>query len=394
MRNQPTSNAGRAAEAGSHPLTAAELERYRRHLVLPEVGLQGQVKLRQARILLVGAGGLGAPAGLYLAAAGVGRVSIVDDDRVDITNLQRQVIFTVEDVGRNKAEAARERLRALNPHVDLVSHPVRMTHANAPGLIRDHDIVVDGSDNFATRYLVNDVCASLGIPHVHGSVLRFEGQVSLFGAGDGPCYRCLFPEPPEPGTVPDCAEAGVLGVLPGMIGAIQAAEAIKWILQTGTSLSGRLLRVDALTMTFTEVAIARDPACPVCGDHRTIPSAAPDASRAASPKEATRVSIPEITVKELKRRLDAGDPITVLDVREPHEHKICSLGETLIPMGQIPARMGELDATQEIVVYCRTGSRSARVVEFLQDAGFEKVWNLKGGIHAWSSEIDPTMPRY
>lgn len=364
-------------------MTPEELERYRRHLVLPEVGARGQASLKAARVLLVGAGGLGAPAGLYLAAAGVGCLSVVDDDRVEISNLQRQVLYGVDDVGHNKARAACVRLNALNPHVQLAAHPVRLTPANAHAILGGHDIVVDGSDNFATRYLVNDVCAALGIPHVHGSVLRFEGQVSVFGAKDGPCYRCLFPAPPARGAAPDCAEAGVLGVLPGIVGAIQAAEAIKWILQAGMSLSGRLLRIDALSMTFTEVAIARDPACPVCGDDRE-----------ASRKEATQVSVPDMTVKELKRRLDAGETITVLDVREPHEHKFVNIGGTLIPMGEIPARMSELDANAEIVVYCRTGSRSARVVEFLQDAGFEKVWNLKGGIHAWSNEIDPTLPKY
>jgi adenylyltransferase/sulfurtransferase len=375
-------------------LSPTEMERYRRHLVLPEVGLDGQARLKQARVLLVGAGGLGAPVALYLAAAGVGRLAIVDGDRVDITNLQRQVVFTVDDVGRPKADAACERLRALNPHVDLVSYPVRLTHANAPSMIREYDIVVDGSDNFPTRYLVNDTCAVLGIPHVHGSVLRFEGQVSLFGADDGPCYRCLFPEPPGPGVVPDCAEAGVLGVLPGLVGAIQAAETIKWIVQAGTSLSGRLLRIDALTMRFSEVAMARDPACPVCGSVRNVP--APDRRTSPAPrrKEEARVSLPELNVKELKRRLDAGDNLVLVDVRELHEHSAGNIGGTLIPMGEIPARMDELDADAEIVVYCRTGNRSARVVEFLQDSGFERVWNLTGGIRAWSNEIDSSVGKF
>lgn len=392
MQNQPTTGSTDARASREAPLTRAELERYRRHLVVPEIGLEGQARLKRARVLMVGAGGLGAPAGLYLAAAGIGRISIVDDDRVDITNLQRQVIFTIDDVGRNKAEAASERLRALNPHASVVAHPVRLRHDNAAALIGDHDIVVDGSDNFKTRYLVNDTCAALGVPHVHGSVLRFDGQVSLFGAGSGPCYRCLFPEPPGPGSVPDCSEAGVLGVLPGMIGAMQAAEAIKWILQTGTSLRGRLLRVDALTMTFTEVAIARDPACPVCRDHAPAPPTEPET--APGRKEAIAVSVPVITVNELKQRLDAGDKITLVDVREAHEHRICNLGGTLIPLGELPARMDELDASQEIVVYCRTGNRSSRAAEFLEDSGFQKVWNLKGGISAWAAEIDPTMPRY
>ncbi|HKW15138.1 MAG TPA: TOMM precursor leader peptide-binding protein [Candidatus Krumholzibacteria bacterium] len=371
-----------------------EQERYGRHFTLPEVGFEGQARLKQARVLLVGAGGLGAPVALYLAAAGVGRLAIVDGDRVDVTNLQRQVVFTVEDVGRLKAEAACERLRALNPNVHLVSYPVRLTHSNAPSMIREYDIVVDGSDNFATRYLVNDTCTVLGIPHVHGSVLRFEGQVSLFGADDGPCYRCLFPEPPGPGTVPDCAEAGVLGVLPGLVGAVQAAETIKWILQAGTSLSGRLLRIDALTMRFSEVAMARDPACPVCGSARNVPAPDRSARPAPRPKEEARVSLPEMNVKELKRRLDAGDNLVLVDVREPHEHSAGNIGGTLIPMGEIPARMDELDANAEIVVYCRTGNRSARVVEFLQDSGFEHVWNLTGGIRAWSNEIDSSVGKF
>jgi adenylyltransferase/sulfurtransferase len=252
-------------------------------------------------------------------------------------------------------------------------------------------VVVDGSDNFTTRYLINDTCVALGIPHVHGSVLRFEGQVSLFGADDGPCYRCLFPLPPAPGDAPDCAEAGVLGVLPGMVGSIQAAETIKWILQAGTSLGGRLLRIDALTMRFSEVAIARDPQCPACG--REARASAPDAATSATFKEAP-VSIPEMSVQELKRRLDAGDALVIVDVREPHEHTAANIGGTLIPMGEIPARMDELDADAEIVVYCRTGNRSTRVVEFLQDSGFEKVWNLTGGIRAWSQEIDPAVGKF
>lgn len=394
MRNDPASRPT-AHPTGAHLFTTGELERYGRHLVLPEIGVAGQTRLKQARVLLVGAGGLGAPAGLYLTAAGVGQLTIIDDDAVDVTNLQRQVIFTTDDVGRNKAEAACARLRALNPNVDLVAHPVRLTYAGAPDFLRAHDIVIDGSDNFSTRYLVNDTCAALKIPHVYGSVLRFEGQVSLFG-GDGPCYRCLFPEPPAAGAAPDCAEAGVLGVLPGMIGSIQAAEAIKWVLHAGTSLSGRLLRIDALNMKFTEVAIARDPACPVCGDKKTVPAATRAATCAPRPKEATPVSLPEITPTELKRRLDAGEKITVLDVREPHEQKIATITgtSTSIPMGEIPARMQELNENDEIVVYCRSGNRSARVVEFLQDSGFEHVWNLKGGIRAWSDEIDPSVTKY
>jgi len=392
--NSPLQEPHRAAaneKAGE--LGAEETGRYLRHLVLPGVGAEGQSRLKRARVLLVGAGGLGAPAGLYLAAAGVGHLGLVDDDFVDITNLQRQVLFDTADVGRSKVDAARERLRALNPNVNVVGHPVRLGEANVAALIRGYDLVVDGSDNFTTRYLVNDACVLLGVPFISGSVSRFEGQVSCFFPEQGPCYRCLFPSPPAPGAVPDCAEGGVLGVLPGIVGSIQAAEALKWILQAGTSLSGRLLRIDALTMKFTEVAVARDAFCPVCGDRPSIREPGGELSSATGRKEAN-VSVPEISVKELKRRLDAGDNIVVLDVREPHETKISNIGGVLIPLGELPARMHELDATRETVVYCRSGSRSARAVTFLLDAGFDKVWNLKGGINTWADEIDPGVTRY
>ena len=382
-----------ARSRATGPLSPEEAERYGRHLVLPEVGPAGQLKLKAARVLLVGTGGLGAPAGLYLAAAGVGALTLVDDDRVDASNLQRQVIFTMTDVGRPKVEAARERLAALNPHVELVAHCQRLTAANAADLVRGHDIVIDGADNFATHYLVNDACVMLGIPHVHGSIFRFEAQVSLFAAGGGPCYRCLYPAPPGSGR-PDCAEAGVLGVLPGIVGSIQAAEAIKWIVGAGETLRGRLLRIDALSMKFAELAVARDPACPVCGDRPTIRSLVDGSSCAVNPKEATRVSVPEMTVQELKRRLDAGEDIVVIDVREPHEYEFANIGGTLIPMGELPARIHELDPDREIVVHCRSGSRSARAVEFLQASGFDHVSNLKGGIRAWSQEIDPALPQY
>jgi adenylyltransferase/sulfurtransferase len=389
--DSPWKEARAVAAAG---LTPEETGRYGRHLVLPEVGLGGQLALKGARVLLVGAGGLGAPAGLYLAAAGVGRITLVDDDRVDATNLQRQVMFAMSDVGRPKVDAARDRLLALNPHVEIVARTARLTAGNAGELIRSHDIVIDGTDNFAAHYLVNDACVEQGVPHVHGSVLRFEGQVSLFGAGGGPCYRCLYSAAPAAGTAPDCAEAGVLGALPGIVGAIQAAEAIKWILNAGTSLGGRLLRIDALRMEFKELAVARDPSCPVCGSRPATRGPGDESTIQARRKEATPVSVPEMTVKELKQRLDAGEKIVVLDVREPHEHRICNLGGVLIPLGELPARMHELDANSEIVVHCRSGSRSARAVEFLQASGFEKVWNLKGGIRAWAHEIDPEMPTY
>jgi adenylyltransferase/sulfurtransferase len=385
---------GRAREAGpdAGPLSRAETERYGRHLALPEVGVEGQLRLKRAAVLLVGAGGLGAPAALYLAAAGVGRLTLVDDDRVDVSNLQRQVIFDTGDAGRDKADAARDRLSALNPHVDVEARAVRVTAENVTDLVRGHDVVIDGSDNFTTRYLINDACVRLRVPFVSGSVRRFEGQVCLFVPGDGPCYRCLFPAPPAPGTVPDCAQGGVLGVLPGIVGSIQAAEALKWILRAGDTLRGRLLRIDALHMRFTETAIARDPACPACGSEPARARRAGESS--ATPTREADVSVPEITVHDFKRRLDAGDDITVLDVREPHEYGICNLGGTLIPLGELPARMHELDPSREIVVHCRSGSRSARAVEFLRDAGFGKVWNLKGGIRAWSDEIDPSVPKY
>jgi sulfur-carrier protein adenylyltransferase/sulfurtransferase len=394
MRNpdQSSSRSTRARPAGS--LSPDEAERYRRHLVLEEVGPEGQLRLKQARVLLVGMGGLGAPAALYLAAAGAGRLTLVDGDRVEASNLQRQVIYGTADLGRPKVEVARERLSALNPHVEFEIHQARLTAANAMDLIRGHDLVIDGTDNFASHYLVNDACVILGLPHVHGSILRFEGQVSLFAAHGGPCYRCLFPSAPDEGVAPDCAEAGVLGVLPGIVGSIQAAEAIKWILQAGSPLRGRLLRIDALRMQFDELTVARDPACPVCGDHPTIRELADRPACQRDSKEANTVSVPEISVKELKRRLDAGDDIVVLDVREPHEARIATIGGVLIPMGELPARVHELDAKKEIVVYCRTGSRSTRVVEFLQSSGFDNVLNLKGGIHAWAGEIDPTMTKY
>jgi adenylyltransferase/sulfurtransferase len=384
--------------AGAGNLTTGDLgpdetERYRRHLVLPGVGPAGQLRLKEASVLLIGAGGLGAPAGLYLAAAGVGHLSVVDDDAVDVTNLQRQVLFDTNDVGRNKADTARERLRSLNPHVEITAHPVRFGAENAESLIRGHDIVIDGSDNFATRYLVNDACVRLGVPFVSGSVSRFEGQVSLFIPNQGPCYRCLFPAPPAPGTVPDCAEGGVLGVLPGIVGSIQAAEALKWILQAGDSLAGRLLRIDALTMKFTEVAVARDPACTVCGERPATGELIRGAT-CSSGREEANVSVPEMTVKELKRRLDAGEKIVVLDVREPLEYQIANIGGVLIPLGELPARMHELEPSQEIVVHCRSGNRSARAVEFLLDAGFDKVSNLKGGIRAWADEIDSSVAKY
>ncbi len=378
-------------------LSKQEILRYSRHLIMPEVGMEGQLKLKQAKVLLVGAGGLGAPLGLYLAAAGVGQLGLVDFDVVDFTNLQRQVTFSTSDVGRPKLEAAKERLAGLNPEIRIATYGTKLTSENALEVLREYDIVVDGTDNFPTRYLINDACVLLGKPNVYGSIFRFEGQATVFGYPGGPCYRCLYPEPPPPGLVPSCAEGGVLGVLPGIVGAIQAMETIKLILGRGDALVGRLLVFDALAMRFRELKLRKNPACPVCGEHRTI-NALIDyeefcgirGEEAAAP--ATQV--PEITPRALKARLDRGDPLFILDVREPHEYQICNLRGHLIPLGELPRRVHELDSSREIVAHCRSGKRSAEAVEFLGKAGFRKIWNLKGGILAWSDEVDPTVPKY
>jgi molybdopterin/thiamine biosynthesis adenylyltransferase/rhodanese-related sulfurtransferase len=377
-------------------LTPDEIRRYSRHLIMPEVGIEGQLKLRRARVLMIGAGGLGAPAGLYLTAAGVGTIGIVDFDAVDDSNLQRQVTFGTKDVGRSKVQAARARLHDLNPSVNFELFETRLTSANALQIIKGYDIVVDGSDNFPTRYLVNDACVLLGKPYVYGSIFRFEGQNTVFAAPDGPCYRCLYPTPPPPGSVPNCADAGVLGVLPGIVGAIQASETIKWILGAGELLVGRLLLFDALSMRFREIKLSRSDECPVCGPSRTIHELIDydEFCGIRGGEVQDDMGVPAIDVKELKRRLDAGDDVLVVDVREPHEHEFCNIGGTLIPLGELPARMHELDSSRDVVVYCRTGTRSAHAVSFLKDAGFQKVWNLTGGIHAWSDQIDSTIPKY
>lgn len=377
-------------------LSPDEIKRYSRHLIMPEVAIDGQLKLKAAKVLLIGTGGLGAPAGLYLTAAGVGTIGLVDFDVVDYTNLQRQVTFSTSDVGRPKIAAAHERLHGLNPEVNFVLHETRLTSDNALEIIKDYDIVVDGTDNFPTRYLVNDACVLLGKPYVYGSIFRFEGQVTVFAAAGGPCYRCLYPSPPPPGLVPSCAEGGVLGVLPGIVGAIQANEAIKWIIGAGESLSGRLLLFDALQMRFRELKLRKSPECPVCGPDRSIHELIDyEAFCGIRGDEVTSdMAVPAIGPKELKRRLDAGEDVVVLDVREPHEYKICNIGGLLIPLSELAARVHELDSARDIVIHCRTGIRSAQAVGFLQDAGFERVWNLAGGIHAWSDEIDPTIPKY
>ena len=377
-------------------LSKEEVLRYSRHLIMPEVGMDGQLKLKQAKVLLVGTGGLGAPLGLYLAAAGVGRLGLVDFDVVDFTNLQRQVTFGTSDVGRKKLDAAKERLADLNPHIQIDTHEVQLSSSNALDIIRKYDIVVDGTDNFPTRYLVNDACVLLGKPNVYGSIFRFEGQASIFGFSGGPCYRCLYPEPPPPGLVPSCAEGGVLGVLPGIIGSLQAMETIKLIIGKGRTLVGRLLLFDALEMRFRELKLRKNRDCPLCGDHPTITALIDyqEFCGLRGQEAQPRMDVPEIMPRELKTRLDRGDDLYILDVREPHEFQICNLNGHLIPLGDLPRRVNELDTAREIVAHCRSGKRSADAVAFLQQAGFKKIWNLKGGILAWSDEVDPRVPKY
>ncbi|HEY6904428.1 MAG TPA: molybdopterin-synthase adenylyltransferase MoeB [Candidatus Acidoferrales bacterium] len=383
-----------AASAG---LSKQEILRYSRHLIMPEVGMEGQLKLKKAKVLCIGTGGLGAPLGLYLAAAGVGRIGLVDFDSVDFTNLQRQVLFGTSDVGRPKITAAADRLRNLNPEIQIDAYEAHLTSENALELFKDYDIIVDGTDNFPTRYLVNDACVILGKPNVYGSIFRFEGQITVFGYPDGPCYRCLYPEPPPPGLVPSCAEGGVLGVLPGIVGTIQAAETLKLIIGKGQPLVGRLLLFDALAMKFRELKLRKNPECPVCGTHPSVTKLIDYVQFCGIRGEeapSTVTNIPEITPRDLKSRLDKGDELYILDVREPHEYDICNLNGHLIPLGELPQRVHELDSSREIVAHCRSGKRSADAVDFLRKAGFRKIWNLKGGILAWSDEVDPSVPKY
>jgi adenylyltransferase/sulfurtransferase len=383
-------------------LSRDELARYARHLTLPEVGMEGQRKLKAARVLCVGTGGLGSPLALYLAAAGVGTLGLVDFDVVDASNLQRQILHSTRDVGRSKLDSASEKLAALNPTVQLVKHETKLTSENALEILRGYDIVADGTDNFPTRYLVNDACVLTGKPNVYASIFRFEGQASVFATQDGPCYRCLYPEPPPPGMVPSCAEGGVLGILPGLLGVIQATEVIKLILGKGEpfgeSLIGRLLLVDALAMRFRELKLHKNPACPVCGQNPTITRLIDYqqfCGLAPTTQETTlKNGIPQITVTELKQRLDAGEKPFILDVREPFEHQIANIGGTLIPLNEVPQRLGEIDREREIVVHCKGGGRSQRAAEFLAQQGYTKVSNLAGGITAWSNEVDPTVPKY
>src|SRR5436853_3453674 len=384
-------------KASSAALSNEEILRYSRHLIMPEVGMEGQRKLKAALALCIGAGGLGSPLLMYLAAAGVGTLGVVDFDVVDFTNLQRQIIHSTADVGRRKLDSAEETVRGINPFVKVEKFEERLTSANALELFRQFDVIVDGTDNFPTRYLVNDACVLTGKPNVYGSIFRFEGQASVFATKDGPCYRCLYPEPPPPGLVPSRAEGGVLGILPGLVGVIQATEAIKLILGSGEPLIGRLLMVDALAMRFRTLKLRKNPECPMCGAHPTIKELI-DYNQfcgiRGEESPAVSQNLPEISVEDLKKKLNNKEDIFVLDVREPHEYQICNIGGHLIPLGDLPKRVNELDSSREIVAHCRSGVRSAKAVGFLQQAGFKKVHNLAGGILAWADRVDPKMPKY
>lgn len=380
-------------------LTTDELSRYSRHLILPEVGMEGQQRLKAAKVLCVGTGGLGSPLAFYLAAAGIGTLGLVDFDVVDASNLQRQIIHSTKDIGRKKLDSAEEKLTALNPALNVVKHDTMLSSANALGILKDYDIVADGTDNFPTRYLVNDACVLTGKPNVYGSIFRFEGQCSVFATEQGPCYRCLYPEPPPPGLVPSCAEGGVLGILPGLVGVMQATEVIKLILGKGESLIGRLLLVDALNMRFRELKLRKNPDCPVCGEHPTIHQLidyqqfcgiVPETKENSNMKN----GIPQITVQELKQRIDSGDDVQLIDVREPYEYQIAQIGGKLIPQNDVPQRLSEIDPSREVVVQCKSGGRSQRIAEYLKQQGYPRVANLAGGILAWSEFIDPKVQKY
>ncbi|MBZ5605857.1 MAG: molybdopterin-synthase adenylyltransferase MoeB, partial [Acidobacteriia bacterium] len=381
-------------------LSNDEILRYSRHLIMPEVGMEGQLKLKNAKILLVGTGGLGAPLGLYLAAAGVGRIGLVDFDVVDFTNLQRQVIHGTKDVGRKKLDSAADRMTDINPNVQIDRYEVALASDNALDILAPYDIIIDGTDNFPTRYLVNDACVILKKPNVYGSIFRFEGQASIFAYPGGPCYRCLYPEPPPPGLVPSCAEGGVLGILPGTIGLIQATEAVKLILGTGEPLIGRLVLYDALAMRFRELKLRRNPECPVCGDHPTITELIDYQEFCGIPHQepvaaTDGVGEGEISPREVKEKIDRGDKFLLLDVREPHEYKIASIPTAkLIPLGELPKHLSELDSATEIVAHCKSGVRSGKACDLLRKSGFKKVRNMKGGILAWSDQVDPSVPKY
>jgi adenylyltransferase/sulfurtransferase len=396
-------------EAAALPeLSTDELSRYARHLTLSEVGIEGQQKLKAARVLCVGTGGLGSPLALYLAAAGVGTLGLVDFDVVDASNLQRQIIHSTKDIGRKKLDSAAEKLIALNPAIKIVKHETRLVSSNALEIIKDYDIVADGTDNFPTRYLINDACVLSGKPNVYGAIFRFEGQASVFATREGPCYRCLYPEPPQPGLVPNCAEAGVLGILPGLVGVIQATEVIKLILGNliqgkGESLIGRMLLVDALNMRFRELKLRKNPECPVCGLHPTVTQLidyqqfcgiSPAAPAETREEKTVKNGIPQLSVRELKRRIDAGEDVYMIDVREPWEYKIAQIGGKLIPPKEVPQRLSEIDRDREVIVQCRSGVRSQRIAELLKQQGYPRVVNLAGGILAWASEIDPQVKKY
>ena len=390
----PSIAGGTAVAVELPKLSHEEILRYSRHLILPDVGVEGQRKLKAARVLLVGAGGLGSPAALYLAAAGVGTIGLVDFDVVDKTNLQRQILHGTSTVGTPKLDSARARIQDLNPNVGVETFETRLTSENALAIIRDFDIVADGTDNFPTRYLVNDACVLLGKPNVYGSIFRFEGQASVFYAKAGPCYRCLYAEPPPPGLVPSCAEGGVLGVLPGIIGSIQAMETIKLIVGAGEPLIGRLLLFDALRLEFRELKLEKDPDCPVCGRHPTVTELIDYEAFCGIAAEPAYDGA-EVTADELKGELNAGKPIVIVDVREPHEYEIARIdGAVLIPLGELPARLHELDDHADIVTHCHHGARSLKALEILKAAGFAKVRSLRGGIDAWAVNVDPALPRY
>ncbi|MGE3803285.1 MAG: molybdopterin-synthase adenylyltransferase MoeB [Gemmataceae bacterium] len=380
-------------------LSQQEVARYSRHLIMPEVALDGQKRLKASSVLLIGAGGLGSPLGLYLAAAGVGRIGLVDFDVVDFSNLQRQVLHGTPDVGRPKLQSAKERLNAINPEVQINLYGERLSADNAMKICEPYDIVIDGTDNFPTRYLVNDVCVLLKKPNVYGSIFRFDGQASVFFPPHGPCYRCLYPEPPPPGEVPSCAEGGVLGILPGLVGCIQATEAVKLILGSGSPLIGRLLLYDALQMTFQQFKVKRNPKCPICGDQPTIKQLIDYEQfcglRGQEPPAPPASAAGDATVEELKQRIDQQDGVFILDVRNPEEFQICRIpGSTLIPLPELPNRLKELDAARELIVHCKSGMRSQKAVNILREAGFGKARNLKGGILEWARKIDSTMPTY
>ncbi|ACG74790.1 UBA/THIF-type NAD/FAD binding protein [Anaeromyxobacter sp. K] len=378
-------------------LSKEEILRYSRHLIIPEVGVEGQRRLKAARVLLVGAGGLGSPNALYLAAAGVGTLGLVEADVVDVTNLQRQVLHGTKDVGRKKLDSARERIRDVNPHVRVIAHDAWLTSENALEILSGYDLVVDGTDNFATRYLVNDACVLLGKPNVYGSIFRFEGQSTVFCTADGPCYRCLYPEPPPPGMVPSCAEGGVLGILPGLVGLVQATEAVKLVTGVGEPLVGRLLLVDALGMEFRTVKLRKDPRCPACGTRelQALIDYQQFCGIRGAEAEPPADGVPTMTVGELDARRRRHDDLDLVDVREPHEWEIGRIeGARLAPLSTFAEALRTFDSARDLVVYCKSGQRSAKAVRQLQEAGFKRVWNLEGGILRWAEEIDPTVPRY